>query len=628
MFENKSVFRIQVSAGIIQQLSKHVLTTFDFTDAVPREVSQTRAKGAQSFLRLSSTSIMVSTDTSVSVYNPKYQSMLASVQLDESPTSKKSEEVNGEPSRSCNLVSYFPKLGIAVAIANNDLIAVQIEGSSRATGLLIDSLGCSVRGQVRPGRNGDEPKKIGLTTMESYLPGSIGTSEPPMKEQIVPFENAFSSGNTVQFDMLMEDKLGEDWGEMLINGSAKVRTQKRKFSPADVDRRWIKYALSKIFSWTKEDNSDYILAIQFYPPNVFTWLLKTGNMTVANIESALREQLRRSAVDAIPGSHLVNALVQLDPDMDLLHALVSRNFLGAAELLTAIRTLMNSLELFGESPPTKQGLLTSGDDVEMEINDVEEKVKELEEEAEAELAIAEYQLGPGSGVRGEALSLALSKLYTCPSSTIVYALQTIFTSPETVSLIYLLRFELARGAWTSRYIDADQLDAIDDDAETSNSSLTLISSLLNNCIDAIGAGGWLTGDARLVNGDPFEAEELIASLKLEVSAALEGIEEAVYLRGLTSEMIRYGEGVLGQEKRVGPETPASKKRKIMQKQKPILLPSAEEDYSTLPLGLKADKGTSQFRVGAGGEIVERSARDIGRLKSQKVGKYSLERIVI
>jgi hypothetical protein len=199
-----------------------------------------------------------------------------------------------------------------------------------------------------------------------------------------------------------------------------------------------------------------------------------------------------------------------------------------------------------------------------------------------------------------------------------------FSIQDVVALIYLLRFELARGAWTTRYLDVDQLEITDEEAAVPDNAIIPISSLLNNCIDAIGAGGWLSGNARLVSGDPFEAEELISSLKLEVSAALEGIEEAVYLRGLTSEMIRYGGAVQAGISGPAHNTPAGKNWRI----KPVMLPSSEQEMKILPLGLKADRQISLLKVGFGGEVHERTRRDIGHLKSQRVAKYTLERIII
>ena len=635
---SKASFSLQVVSGTLQQLCNGRLTTFDMTSTLPKEISQIRLKDAHSFLRLSNTSIIVSSIASLDVYNPKLQSMLASIQLEgrsntESLKRKRAEieETNGATPQVCDLVSYFPKLGTAVGILNNKLVGIQIEsqGKGRVSSLLIDSLGCSIPGQTRLGRF-EGKREIGLPTMESYLPGPFFDGEVTWDEQIQLLEEAVSNGNTTEFDSLIAERFTllperATTTKPLVNGTNSHKKISIPQLPADVDRRWIIYALDKIFTWSLDDSSnEYRLSVPFYPPNTFNWLLRYGNVTISNIEAALKEQIRKSPVDAIPAGQLVDALVELDQDMDLLYALLVKNFLGAGELLSAIRHLMESLELLGESSQAKQKLLTAGEDAYLTNDDVEDHVKKLEAEAEADLALAEYQLGPGSGVRGEALSLALSKLYTCSTSSIVYALQTTFSTQDVVALIYLLRFELARGAWTTRYLDAEQSDVIDDEADIQDNSIVLISTLLNNCVDAVGAGGWLSGDARLVNGDPFEAEELIASLKLEVSAALEGVQEAVYLRGITSEMIRYGDALQEGIPTTGSEISVGKQRRM----KPVLLPSGEQDTKTLPLGLKADQQISLLKVGAGGEVHKRTGRDIGHLKSQKVGKYSLERIVI
>jgi hypothetical protein len=618
-FQDNVSFGVHVSSGIIQQLSGTYLTTFDMNGSFPSEISQLKTKYARSFLRLSGTSVMVSSGTNLTVYSSKFKATLASIPLPpEYLIPSKEDSTREARTCPCNLVSYFPKLGIAVAIANNGLLAVQIEGKSRIDGLLIDSLGCSVRGQTRPGRGASGSAKVGLTTLVSYLPGSMVASGMPSKIDMKAIDEAVSSGDVLQFEALLASKL--PIASKNIGDGPAENTRNR----SEVDRRWVIYALSKIFTWSKVDEGGQRLTVKFYPPNVFMWLLGSGNMTISNIELALRDRIQQSGLEFIPAGELVDAIVELDPSMDLLFALVSLNFLGASELLAAIRRLMESLELFGEGAATRQGLLTNGEESNLENGDIEEQVAALEAEAEADLAMAEYQLGPGSGVRGEALSLALSKLYTCPTDAIVYALQTAYTSQEIVSLIYLLRFEMARGAWTSRYLDDEHLDIADNETAAPDNTILLISSLLCNCIDAVGAGGWLAGNARLVSSNRFEAEDLISSLKLEVSAALEGLEEAAYLKGLTSEMVRYGNAML--KWRSGPEGPPGKKQKTSHK--PVILPASAPESKILPLGLKAEQQVSLLRVGAGGEVHERSARDIGRLKSQKVGKYSLERIVV
>jgi hypothetical protein len=563
---------------------------------------------------------MVSTASSLSIYSSKFRSTLASIPLPPEFLSRKGSVLANDIRRCpCALVSYSPKLGMAIAIANTGLVALQIDGTSRIDGLLIDSLGCSVRGQQRP-QGAKVSTNFGLTTLLSYLPGSMIQSDGPSKSELKALDQAVSSGDVPKFEELIGKRL-----PILskVNGKGSLEHSQPS---SDIDRRWVVYALSTIFAWSTTDASDPSLTVSFYPPNLFTWLLRTGNMTTGNIELALRDQVRESGLDSIPAGELVDAIVEIDPHMDLLFALISVNFLSAAELLAAIRHLMESLELFGEDAATRQLMLINDEESNLGNGDIEDQVAELEAEAEADLALAEYQLGPGSGIRGEALSLALSKLYTSPTNSIVLALQTTYSSQEIVSLIYLLRFEMARGSWTSRYLDDVELDAGDNETGAPDSTILLISSLLNNCIDAVGAGGWLAGHARLVSSNRFEAEELIASLKLEVSAALEGLEEATYLRGMTSEMIRYGDMV--RRGKPGWDGPPAEWRKSKPTHGSHIISTSEQDIKLLPLGLKADQLVSKFRVGAGGEVHERSLRDIGRLKSHKVGKYSLERIVV
>ncbi|KAH8668123.1 hypothetical protein BGZ60DRAFT_376843 [Tricladium varicosporioides] len=631
-------FSIQVSSGTLQQLHGELLTTFDLTETGPKQQSSLVIGKAESFLRLSNSSVMVSSHNSLTVYSPKYQSVLANIELESHATSskrKRGEEkaITSASQDNCKLLTYFPKLGLAVAISENHLIAVQVEGHQdrpgklRAAGLLIDSLGRAAPNQQRSGREKKIAIKIEAETLAAYLPGSIGTTDTPWAKEVQNLETAFFKGDPQQFDDLMARKfhlIGKA-DNKLHNGTAKNGT-------SVVDRRWVVYSLSKIFDWNEAEMTQRRLSIPFYPPNTFLWLMNGGHVTTANIETALRS--KKISLDSIPAGDLVSAVVEINPDMDLLLALLTSSYLGASELLSAIRVLMESLEMLGDTIQSRQPLLTNGEDNEQFSGDIEEQLEKLEAEAEDDLELAEYQLGPGSGLRGQALSLALSKLYTCPTSTIIHALQTIFATQEIVCLIYLLRFELARGAWTTKYLEAYETDTTDDDAEVPGNAIVLITSLLNNCVDAIGAGGWLTGGTRLVNGDPSEAAELISSLKLEVSAALEGIEEATYLRGLTSEMIRYSNSVqkalpkeFFDDIETQSETPARKKRKGPINP-PIILRATDEQARLLPLGLKAEQAISRLKVGAGGEVSRRTARDIGNLKSKKVGKYTLERIII
>ncbi|KUJ21685.1 uncharacterized protein LY89DRAFT_778082 [Mollisia scopiformis] len=634
-------FSLQAASGVLQQLRNETLTTFDLSDTLPKEQNRLKIAGGQSFLRLSSTSVLVSSPHSMTVYNPKYQSTLATVELDaggSSESRKRKRESMDQSSTvqrdQCKLVGYFPRLAVAIAILGNKLVGLQVEGHQdrqgrlQTAGLLIDSIGRSFNGHMRPTDNPGVTKINNITTLGHFLPTGYDI---PWADQTSELETLFRKGECDEalFDSKIASHLGMDGtGEPELgqtNGSSSPTEEthnpvpntnistKERLSPSDIDRRWVVYALSKMFKFVEDDAGESRLSLSFYPPDTFMWLLTNGFMTIANIEAGLR--MSNSAFKSLPDGCLVDMIVDTDRDMDLLLVLVAKNYLGAAELLHVIRHLMESLGLLGENPNTKQGLLENGEDFEIPNGDVEKQFELLEAEMENDLELAEYRLGAGSGTRGHALSQALSKLYARPSTDIVRALQTTFSSQEIVCLIYLLRFELARGAWTTKYTETTEFDAADEETAQQDNAIILLSGLLNNCVDAIGAGGWLSGEARLVDGDPFEAEELISSLKLEISAALEGIEEAVYLKGLTSEMIRYGDAV-----------EAALPNSIQPTHVPVILPPTSENTNFLPVGLKVEKPIALSKVGVGGAVHQRTKRDIGYLKSQKVGKYSRERI--
>ncbi|KAH8812076.1 hypothetical protein F5884DRAFT_301956 [Xylogone sp. PMI_703] len=620
-------FNIHPSAGLIQILSSDTLTTFDLTESLPKEQSRIFSPDANSFLRLSNASVMFSSENSITVCNPKFQSILTSVELDSVITSevttKKRKSLDAKELHSkCSLSSYFPKLGIAAGITGNDLIAIQLEVSDEnkhralAGSLLIDSLGCAAPQLAQQER---KAAKDLITTIQSKSIGpyieALSDREGGWEEKIKETEKFFKEQDTVGFEEAIAKKLGI---AALINGNV---APGNSFTANAVNPHWISYALSRIFTWDRSDTGQYHLNVSFYPERVFFWLLDTGSMTVANVEAALRQEIRSSHLGSIPPGELVRALAEIDPELDLLLGLIVKNYLGAAELLHAIKRLMNNLGLLGEERILK--LLTNGVQPEIEEGRLDVEVERLEAEAEEDLRMAEYQLGPGSSIRENALGVALAKLHKCPPSDIINALQTMMTSQEIVSLIILLRSELARGAWTSRYFDDDESVLISDDSDLSDNSIVLISGLLNNCVDAIGAGGWLTGDVGL-QGDHFEAEDLIAGLKLEVNAALEGLQEAATLKSLTSEMVRYGVEVQKAVPQYINDSDGSKRRKTKQ---PITLPS-NTDLSMLPIGLKAERQVSLIKIASGGEMVKRTARDIGQLKSKKVGKYSRERIIL
>lgn len=641
-----SVFSLHAPTGVLSELCGETLTTMDLIDTIPKVQKMHLAKSAHSFLRLSSTAIITSSLDSVDLYNPKFMSLQSSlnptviVSADAKKQKRKSlDDEAADSYSSCRLHSYFSKLELVIGITGSELVALQIEtspdrpGKRRASGLLIDSLGCGVGFQKRV--------KIHNTphsnTFQAYL---SPLSDGDWTKGKAALDDSVKSNDVDQFDNLMANYFGTSTEPSSNEKPAQWILPQFGEDYPELDQRFMLYALSQIFSWEKTSlandsltspgEDEYQLTITLYPPNTFYWLIETGSITTSNIELSLKQCRGFSERPHIPAGQLVAAIVNIDPEMSLLLSVISKSFLSPNELLFAIRLLMQSLEIF--SAGSNQGqLLTNGESMDGLVNgDAEAQFEKEEAAAEMALEAAEYHLGDGSSIRGQALSMALAKLYSCPSPSVVSALHNVFTTSETVSLIQLLRYELAMGSWTTRYLDMKaKEDEPEDDASSPNNSIVMISNLLNCCIDAIGTGGWLLADSTLTSGNQYEAEDLIEGLKLEVSAALQGIDEATYIKGLTGEMIRFEKTLQRTvpviERSTGTDNRSGRASTVS---RPILLPTNGKTSAILPIGLKAGHYVSAQRVGAGGELKTRSKRDIGRLKSQQVGKYSLERIVI
>lgn len=632
-------YDIHVASGLLYELAGRTLSIYDLTDSTPKTKSQLVIDNVSSFLRLSAAAVMAATNETVDIYNPTFHSIQASVEIEagqEGAVSRKRKLDDDEPvAQGCKLVSYSPKHNLAHAIIGTELVAFPIEAKKdgsvrrRALGLLVDSLGCSVRDNTTESL--PKLKQTGLSSLPRYIPGTKSMSDAALKEKFAQLDTFVASQDIAGFEEVMSKELGIALEPTTAEGAIPgwIWPTSRAAYPA-VDPRFAQYALSRIFSFsTSSSDATQKLIIVFYPHNVVNWLLETGNLNKPAIGSALKRESHE--VRDIPPGQLVEALVDVDREMKSLLAFLQHNYLDADELVHAIRILMESLGIFGDAKAEKPLLLTNGEpsDAPAQTNgDVEDELEMQTAEIEAALQLAEYRLGDGASIRDQALSLSLSKLHACPAINVVSAMKEHLSPAEIVSLTYLLRFELARGAWTRKYLDSSMDEEESEEEQRQDSTIVLISSLVSICIDALGSSGWLDGSD---GGAKFGAEELISNLKLEISAALEGVEEATYLRGLVGEVVRYGQAVLKtlpQDENGEPKEGGKKKRR---KTKNVdIKPQTLHDLpdSSLPFGLKVQGQVSAMKVGAGGEVSRRSRRDIGQLKSRLVGKYSRERIVI
>ncbi|CAH0004064.1 unnamed protein product [Clonostachys byssicola] len=606
-------YQFDSQSGILLQLQEGALSVFDISAALPKLKSVIPMEDAQSFTRLSRPFVLSCSNGSLELYNYQYRSVHAQSTLDLSDLPPESD---GE--RSCQLIAYMRSQDLAVALVDNVLVSIHIEppkshGKRRRTGLLIDSIGrgTAVEIPAKKTKSDDKPSYFSHT-----LPGTI--TETYLAEFHAAVEEA---------DKLLSKNKVLEWEEELrkrfyvdLDTSTGVEPEAAEWNwhqehttYPSVDRRWVIYAIGQVFSAEKVESVESRLKLRPVLPdsNVTTYLAVAGHLTLSNLKSAFREELEvgKESGEAL-AADLIVCLTEADPSMTLLYNYLRATKLGESEVLLAIRALMRSMDLIPDANKPNTKLLKNEAHQETEEDDMEL------DDLERKIAISEHYLGDDSSVRSRGLTLAFAKLWRLPSSKTVKALRSTLQVGEILSLLHLLRVELVQGAWTSLYLDPTSFDS-EGNEPPPDGVIALISDLLGRCLDAVGSGGWLVNDA-MTGADNGDTGDFITALKLEVAAALEGVEQVVKLQGYVSESVRYG--LAAQKSGVA--------RQTWNTNKPITMHMEGRESRLMPLGLKVKALPTKEKVVSGGEVVQRSMRETGHLISQKVEAYSLEKLVI
>ncbi|OAA57309.1 hypothetical protein ISF_07230 [Cordyceps fumosorosea ARSEF 2679] len=614
--EAVALSQIDIPTATLFQLQNSSLTIFDLSGAIPKPKLTLNTEAATSFTKLSRPFVVSSSLETITLFNYQYGSIHAKVKLDLSEL-----PVESQRPRSCQFLSYVRSQDIAVALVDNVLVSIHVEPPTshrkrHREGMLIDSIGRGTTLEATPKR----AKHSKSAEFSRYIPGTM--TESYMADHRAELSKA---------DELLLNNEQEKWEELLrekfhvahsgkIGADSKVSEEGGEWcwhndgsKYAAVDRRWVIYALGQVFSLEANSSDDMTQHLRLVLPdsNVTTYLVVAGHMTMSNLRSTFVEELN-GVDDREIATDLISCITDAEPSMSLLLNYLQATKLGETELILAIRALMLSMDLIPDTRKMNSTkLLTqqpheSGDKYEMDLDDLER-----------EIALTEHYLGDDSSSRSRGLTLAFSKLWRQPAITTVKALRTSVRTEEILAFIYLLRMELVRGAWTSLYVDSTGPDSEGNESPP-DGVITLIADLLGRCVDAIGSGGWLLNDT-MAWADKSETGDFLTALKLEVTAALEGIEEAVHINGVVSEAVRYGQAV--QKSGVGRQVSRTGS-------KPMTIQLENQEARMLPLGLKAKMLPTKEKIVSGGEVVQRSVRETGHLISQKVDAYSVEKLAI
>ncbi len=252
-------YRLDVRSSSFQELQSGQLLSYTLVGGTARLENTFHAPGVSSFLRLSKSSILASTSTSLDVYNPLYRSLQATASVDPL-TQSQDQSIPYKKTDECILVSYFATREIAVASRGSALLAIQVEppksrsSKRRAEGLLSDSIGRGLsrpKDEVRPAE-GNQPSS---TIFGQTLPGSVSeTYWADLEKQVAQADELLKSDGMEALEILLAEKFGIELAEFKPTSTGDDKPLREWVWPsvrADyprVDRRWVLYAISKVFS--------------------------------------------------------------------------------------------------------------------------------------------------------------------------------------------------------------------------------------------------------------------------------------------------------------------------------------------------------------------------------------------
>lgn len=610
-------FRLHIPSGSLYQGTARNLSVYDLTALTPRLVQTMNfpnAKGILSYIRVASDTVATIAPDSLYLVDTHFSSFQATYAL---PMSKQARAKLPKDTKSkspvlgtagAHLLSYHSPSSSAIVLLGRSLIAVDLSDFSKSTtpssasrkrkrgGLLIDAIG---RGSISVEERPLSPKSV------AHLPRALGQVLDPYQQR-TEWEQQKES-----LDALSEKGDLLAWDQATASTLEDARTSAGNDSlGTHVPDYKVDYALGKIFSATpvesaeqrQDGNFPNEIRLENFPRRTWNCLTQKGLVTIERIEASLKRQGKSDFNRGFKDTDLIQVLADHDPKMDTLSLMLqSPCLLKISEVCHALKTAVARSPTHAESDSTK--LLTQGEE------NVDPHADRMEL-ANSVPNIGSHQLLGDTATSNALLDAIIERCNACPTSLLTKALKRQLSRAELRNLIYLLRIKLAQNGWLQPY--TEDRPSTDPHKPYNNKQVSSIGKLLNCAVDSLGTGGWLL-NGNAAADDAYQARETITYMKNEISAAMAGVEEATYLQGILGEMLLCGKSALNAQADRPP---------------PALLDWGDGQKAALPLGLKLDHNISLTKVGAGGEVLKRSRRDIGKLKSRKVPEYSFERIAV
>ena len=569
-----------------------------------------------SLLRLSESEVLAASASAISLYDVKHYSSLGRLAMDQIVLTKKRKRATGQVMEEPVIfVSYFPRLGTALALRGNVLLSLDTNpDGTRVTrtrkhrqSLLIDSIN---KGLPIPRTKAMKTKEPGAGFKDAIVydnPENYSTWS-SRKQHL---DTLINTGDYKKFEMdIAEDIFGIEETTLPLDEIYS------RSAPQSAHPKVILYAILICFSPTpslgpgegKGDDDDVQVSLEM--PHLLSWLLEYDLVNQFSLQSSFS----LAGKDALASAGAISsALVKADPSLFWLE----KHILHSSSLNTSEAAVVIRECIFGAF---ESGLgRSSGESSDVDATDL---AMENEHEPTGQVLALPADVMEKKQRQAKVITSGLKQLSGKPRNDAVSSIRSHLQGEELFALIQFLRQQLYIAGYTTSFRAQPALSPpptpLLKSSNTGSSTkqvldLEDIINLLSYCIDALGPSAALSADDSVL-------QTLITDLRSEVSSALEGVEEATYLQGILREVWRYGasgntssiDQAQSSEPKVGDIVT-------------LFSQTSEEQFDNatsaglLPLSLKA---------GDTARGTKRSGRQKADAVSRAVGKYSLERLVL
>ncbi|KAL9000276.1 MAG: hypothetical protein Q9169_000993 [Polycauliona sp. 2 TL-2023] len=601
-------FRMHNPSGCLYQGTGRQLFIYDLTALTPQLVKTITFDNQQmilSYATVSPDTVALLSGNSVAIMNTGFSSHRAKYEF---------TTPNGSPSPfpvDAQILTYHDPSASAIVLIGRRLMAVNLSEAipsrqetrkRKRNGLLIDSIGRgSLSASIRPPPS--KRKVVSSLALGHLVDPHHEATEWELQEKA--FNELLENGDPRELDRQIASKL-----DVLLKPNIPNTDKGKVISTTYAPPRIVDFAISKMFSTSPRNGTDPQVVQkegELHVNSNFaqTWqgLVRRGFISTERIEASLRRQDLLSLKNNLKDGGLIRALTKQDESLATLSDLLKSPCpIQISEVCYALKIVVARFSLLAAGHGEK--LLSKGDEP-TSLNNISVDEMDL---GDADPTATPSQSSRNSDHLHTLLDVIIARCDACPTPTLTKAFKHQLSKTELQTLVNLLRTKLRQDGWLSSYIE-DPL-AVDAESQHMDRGISRIGKLLNCAVDSLGTGGWLLSND--LGDNAAEPVETISNMQAEISTALEGIWEANYLRALLGEQLICGKGALkSQNTRVQP-----------------VLDWRGTPKTALPLGLKLEQEIPLMKVGAGGELQKRSRRDIGKLKSRKVPKYSFEQIAI